>query len=59
MQLGPFQLRPAAFALEKQEQMQLQIVFEPDHIGEHSEVFTLKCNNGTQTAYHLSGTGQT
>ena len=58
VQLGPFQLCPATFALDRQEQMQLQIVFEPKDIGEHTQVFTLKCNNGTQMSYHLSGKGQ-
>ena len=58
MQLGPFQLSPAAFALDRQEQMQLQVVFEPERVGEQSEVFTLKCDNGTQMEYRLSGKGQ-
>ena len=59
VQLGPFQLRPAAFALDRHEQMQLQIVFEPKDVKEHTQAFTLKCNNGTQTTHYLSGTGQT
>ena len=59
VQLGPFWLCPAAFALDRQEQMQLQIIFEPNDVKEHTQMFTLKCNNGTQTTHHLFGTGQT
>lgn len=58
VQLGPFRLCPAAFALDRQEQMQLQIIFEPNDVKEHTQMFTLKCNNGTQTTHHLFGTGQ-
>lgn len=56
--LGPFQISPAAFALGRQEQLQLQLLFSPDHTGEHTEKFVMKCNNGTQMAYQIFGTGQ-
>ena len=58
MQLGPFQISPAAFALDRQEQIELKFAFQPDQVGPQTESFLVKCSNGTQTAYQISSKGQ-
>lgn len=59
IRLGPFEVAPADFALDRGEVVQLSIAFSPVLAGEHSESFVVLCDNGTSTAHQLSGQGKT
>lgn len=59
IRLGPFEVIPADFALERGEMVQLSIAFTPAAVGQCAESFALLCDNSTSTAYQLSGTGET
>ncbi|KAL0048861.1 hypothetical protein WJX82_001204 [Trebouxia sp. C0006] len=57
IRLGPFEVSPADFALDRGEAVQLSIAFSPAVAGGHSESFVVLCDNGTSTAHQLSGKG--
>ena len=59
IRLGPFEVSPADFALDRGEAVQLSIAFSPAVAGGHSESFVVLCDNGTSTAHQLSGKGMT
>ena len=59
IRLGPFEVTPADFALDRGDTVQLSIAFTPAAVGQCTGSFALLCDNSTSTAHQLSGTGET